>query len=81
MNALVSNLQDGLVPAAQSCFASDHCGLKYGGSGCPVCDGKTMDTDFSCGAARAFAIAARRPTLESQQDSLLYLVASQPPIE
>jgi hypothetical protein len=55
------NLVNGLVPAGESCFASNVCELKYCGEACPVCDGKTQAVDFSCGFARALKIAYRPP--------------------
>jgi len=54
-----NNLINGYIPKGESCFASDFCLFKFNacnGNGCPVCNGKIHHIDFSCGAARLFAL-------------------------
>jgi len=55
----MSILINGKIPAGVSCPYSYECEFKYvacNGEGCPVTEGNTVDHDFSCGAARLFAL-------------------------
>jgi hypothetical protein len=52
---LKSNLVNGRVPAGESCFYSSYCKEKEvvcNGTGCPVADGETIESEFSCALAR-----------------------------
>jgi len=52
----MSKLVNGRIPANTSCPYSDECGsvknTACNGKGCPVSEGQTIESDFSCGAAR-----------------------------
>jgi len=64
-----TKLINGRIPPNTTCSYSNKCGrfkiTACNGEGCPVCDGKTTDHEFSCSISRLFVIQEKNLTKEN----------------